>query len=77
MSMVFRWVILFALVTSANLLHAQAKFNLTGQIKDSKTKDPLEFCTVTVLNTTDSLVTGTVTDQNGYFSASVSPQSWS
>ena len=71
MSIIFRWLILFALAISATMLHAQEKVILTGQTKDASKKEPLEFCTITVLNSEDSLITGTVTDQNGYFSVSV------
>ena len=46
---------------------AQVKVELTGQVKDSQTKKSLEFCTISVFNKKDSLITASVTDNNGFF----------
>lgn len=49
------------------MLFAQEKVELTGQIKDAQTKNVLEFCSVAVYNTKDSLITGGVSDNKGFF----------
>ena len=48
-------------------LSAQGKIELTGQVKDAETKDILEFCSVSVFNSKDSLITGSVTNEKGFF----------
>ncbi len=50
---------------------AQSPIEVTGQIKDKESKKTLEFCTIRVFNQQDSLITGTVSDKNGYFSVYV------
>ncbi len=42
-------------------------YEVTGQVKDSETKENLSFCYVHVYTESDSLITTCVTDQNGYF----------
>ncbi len=59
--------LLFVVVIISNTLFAQQKPELTGQIKDAKTKDNLEFCTVAVYNSKDSLITGGVTESKGFY----------
>jgi len=58
-------IIIICLINST--LFAQAKVELTGQVKDALTKEILEFCSISVLNAKDSLITGTVTDSKGFF----------
>ncbi|MBU0764551.1 MAG: outer membrane beta-barrel protein [Bacteroidetes bacterium] len=71
MTIKIRLLLCIAFIISANILPAQTKFALTGQVKDAQTKKPMEFCTVTVLDTKDSLISGSVTDHNGYYSVMV------
>ncbi len=43
------------------------KFEITGQIKDNSTKEPVIFCYVNILTPADSLLTTCITDDKGYF----------
>ena len=58
--------LLFPLLLISNTLFAQ-KPELSGQVKDAKTKENLEFCSVAVYNPKDSLITGGVTESKGFF----------
>lgn len=49
------------------ILSAQAQVEISGQVKDAETKEALEFCSISVFNTKDSLITGSVTDNKGFF----------
>ena len=66
-------VLVFTFIALTSTLSAQNKADITGQVKDIQSKEPLEFCTVSVYSATDSLVAGAITDQKGFFSVSVSP----
>ena len=46
---------------------SQTPVEISGQIKDAESKKALEFCTVSAFNKKDSLITGTVSDESGYF----------
>ncbi len=54
-----------------NTSKAQSLVEVTGQIKDADSKKALEFCTIAALNKKDSLISGTVSDQSGYFTLQV------
>lgn len=58
---------LLSLCFCFTMLHAQSKVELTGQVKDAQTKKNLEFCAISVFNQKDSLITGSVTNEKGYF----------
>ncbi len=58
---------LILICLSGSVLFAQAKVEVTGQVKDAQTKEILEFCSIAVFNSKDSLITGTVTDDKGFF----------
>src|SRR6218665_115883 len=68
-------VLLFVLLFG-NSIFAQQRPELTGQVKDAKTKEGLEFCSVAVYNPKDSLITGGVTEGKGFFTISVNPGSY-
>lgn len=55
------------LLILTNTLFAQQKLELTGQVKDATTKENLEFCNIAVYNQKDSLITGGVTGDKGFF----------
>lgn len=63
-------LLLFLNVAFINI-YAQEKIEITGQVKDAKTKGILEFCSISVFNAKDSLITGTVTDNKGFFALSI------
>ena len=46
---------------------AQNKVQISGQIKDKTTHENLNFCSVVVISQTDSVITGAVTNDKGYF----------
>ena len=52
-------------------IFAQEKVEITGQVKDAQSKSILEFCSISVFNVKDSLISGTVTDSKGFFSVSL------
>lgn len=55
----------------SNILFAQSPINISGQIKDARTKEALEFCSIFTFNTKDSLIASSVTDQNGFFTVAL------
>jgi hypothetical protein len=62
-----KYNILLLLIVICSTAAAQDKFEVTGQVKDANTKDPIEFCPVAAYNPKDSLIANTVTDEKGYF----------
>ncbi|NPA44481.1 MAG: TonB-dependent receptor [Chlorobi bacterium] len=58
---------IFILLIS-NYAFAEKEEGVTGQVKDAQTKKPIEFCSIVVFNEKDSLLTGGVTDEGGFFS---------
>lgn len=50
---------------------AQSVVEVTGQVKDAESKKSLEFCTIRFYNPKDSLITGGVTDERGFYSIQV------
>jgi len=65
-------LICFFIFIFTHTASAQNKVNITGQVKDAQTKEVLEFCTVSVYNTADSLMAGAITDDKGFFDIPVS-----
>ncbi|MES2395933.1 MAG: carboxypeptidase-like regulatory domain-containing protein, partial [Bacteroidota bacterium] len=55
----------------SSLLLAQAQVEVSGQVKDAQTKENLEFCSIAVLDSKDSLIKGSVTDDKGFFKISL------
>ncbi len=55
------------IAASRNYTFAEKKSGVSGQVKDAETKKNMEFCTVRVFDAKDSLLTGAVTDQTGFF----------
>ncbi len=55
-----------------NKAFAEKETGVSGQVKDFKTKKPIEFCTVSVHNLKDSLITVAVTDEKGFFTIPLS-----
>jgi len=53
---------------SVTEISGQGPVTLTGQVKDESTRDPLEFCNISFYNLQDSLISGTATDQRGFYS---------
>ena len=64
-------LIVIILCLNINFIFAQEKVEITGQVKDLKTKNVLEFSNVIVVNAKDSIITGTVTNGKGFFSVSL------
>lgn len=56
-------LLFLALILSTFCLKAQLK----GKVYDASTREPLAFCTVSLLTTDSTLLTGTVTDEQGGF----------
>lgn len=51
---------------SSNMF-AENNIGVSGQVKDEQSKEVIEFCNVHVFNMKDSLITGGVTDDKGFF----------
>ena len=68
-------VILMIMAVSSPLF-AQSSMEITGQIKGEKASDNLMYCSVAVLNMADSLITGGITNEKGYFTIPVKPGSY-
>ncbi len=64
-------ITLLILFLNLNFAFSQNKLEVTGQIKDNLTKNALEFCNISVFNAKDSLITGGVTNNKGFFSISL------
>lgn len=57
-----------AFLLSSLGLHAQ---QLKGKVYDASTREPLAFCTVSLLKADSTLLTGTVTDEQGAFNLTI------
>lgn len=68
-------IFLLSAVIAFSALKGQ-KAEISGQIRDAQNKEPLEFCSVSVFNSNDSLITGTVTNQKGYYGIDLLPGSY-
>ena len=60
-------IFIIIILLNSSLLLANPKLEITGQVKDSNTKEALIFCTVSVYDSQDSLIMGAVTNDNGFF----------
>jgi len=65
------FITLLLLITTAAT--AQNNIELSGQVKDKESGDNLMYCTVSVFNSSDSLITGGITNEKGYFNIPVNP----
>lgn len=63
-----RLTITLLVLFSCSTLFAKQNIEITGQVKDNQTKKTLEFCSVSAYTPSDSLITGSVTNDNGFFS---------
>lgn len=52
---------------------AQEPIELSGQVKDTETKENVPFCKVLALDANDSIVRGGITDDKGFFALPVPP----
>jgi hypothetical protein len=66
-----KYLLLIVIITLSSPIFAQSSIELSGQIKDNKSGENLIYCSVAVLNTSDSLITGGITNDKGYFNIPV------
>ena len=59
--------LLFVLTLNVFSTYAKSADDISATIKDSKTRQPLEFATVELLNEKDSTLVGCMADSKGYF----------
>ncbi|MFK5857588.1 MAG: hypothetical protein QM503_15775 [Bacteroidota bacterium] len=59
--------IILAILLSSIFLQASAQVEISGQVKDNSTKEALMYCSIRVHNLQDSLITGGVTNDKGFF----------
>lgn len=64
---------LFLIILVSQRLCAQEKIEISGQVKDAQSKEILEFCSIAALNKKDSLISGAVTDEKGFFTLFLYP----
>ena len=62
-----KYLLALSLLLTTSLTFAQNEYQITGQVKDEISKENLNYCSVVVLNQKDSIITGGVTNDNGYF----------
>lgn len=55
-------LIILMILLNSTLMFAQNQAEISGQIKDSQTKQAIEFCSISVYNTKDSLISGSITN---------------
>ena len=66
-----KFLLLMVWTSSVHLATAQQDLFVSGQVVDSTSKKPLEYCTVRFANEKEELITGGVTDERGYFEAAL------
>jgi len=69
-------LLLLLVVTLSSPMFAQSSIEISGQIKGEKAGDNLMYCSVAVLNMSDSLITGGITNDKGYFNIPVKQGSY-
>jgi hypothetical protein len=69
-------LLLLILLFIATLSFSQNNVQISGQVRDKNTKEELNYCSVVVLNSNDSIITGAVTDDKGYFFIPVKKDSY-
>lgn len=61
------FILSMIVICSISNLFAATKFETSGQVKDKNNNEALEFCTVSIYNMNDSLITGGITNDKGFF----------
>ncbi len=69
-------LVLLLTISLSSSMYAQSSVELSGQIKADIAGDNLMYCSVAVLNLADSLITGGITNEKGYFYIPVKPGSY-
>ena len=65
-----------SLLLVATFSYSQNNVQISGQVRDIHTKDVLNYCSVVVMNSNDSIISGAVTDDKGYFYIPVKPDNY-
>lgn len=61
------FILSMIVICSISNSFAATKFETSGQVKDKNNNEALEFCTVSIYNMNDSLITGGITNDKGFF----------
>jgi Outer membrane protein beta-barrel family/CarboxypepD_reg-like domain len=72
LSTFFSLIVMFASFSAS----AQSQIEISGQVKDIETKENLLYSKVTVLNNQDSIISGGITNEKGFFKIPVNPGSY-
>ncbi|MBN2892009.1 MAG: TonB-dependent receptor [Bacteroidales bacterium] len=64
-------IVFVVVILLTNMILYSQKVEISGQIKDEITKNPMEFVYVFTFNAADSMVVSSVTDEDGYFNLSL------
>ncbi len=62
-----KYLMFSVIILLSSSIFAQNNVELSGQVKDNKSNENLMYCSVAVLNRADSLITGGITNEKGYF----------
>ena len=65
-----------SLLLISTISFSQNSIQISGQVRDKLTKENLNYCSVVVLNSKDSIISGAVTDNKGYFHIPVNPDKY-
>ena len=66
-------ILSFAMLFLSSSVSAQNQVQVTGQVKDLESKESLPYCKVVALAANDSIVSGGITDDKGYFRLPLGP----
>jgi len=71
-----KFLLTISLLLVATFSFSQSNIQISGQIRDILSKDVLNYCSVVVMNSNDSIVAGAVTDEKGYFYIPIQPNKY-
>ena len=71
-----KFTLSLSLVLLTTFAFSQNDVNISGQVKDKFTKENLNYCSVVILDSKDSIISGAVTNDKGYFFIPVKPNKY-
>jgi len=66
-------LLILTFVFGTSNFFAQQAFSISGQLKDAETKEKISYGRVVVLNQKDSVITGGLTDEDGFYQFQLNP----
>ncbi len=71
-----KFLLSIILLLIATLSFSQNNVQISGQVRDKYSKEGLNYCSVLILDSKDSIISGAVTDDKGYFNIPVKPDKY-